>query len=509
MKPMTKKLMKQFFLLIGLLAVFFPWNSLAETLPKREFRGVWIHTVGNTRYKTMSREAIMKEWSDMLDSFQHAGMNAVIFQVRPQADAFYKSGYEPWSHYLTGKQGVAPSPEWDPLAFMIEACHKRGMQLHAWLNPYRVTSRESDELDKINKKHSKLFVKYGTQLFFDPGQPESRKIVNRVVKDIVSRYDVDGIHFDDYFYPYPVKGEDFPDHVSFKKYAKKQGFTKEQIGDWRRHNVDQLIEEVAQTVKETKPWVVFGVSPFGIYRNQSETPDGSGSKTNGLSNYGQLYADVLLWQQKGWIDYVAPQLYWKIGHKSADYATLVDWWSKNAYATNLYIGQNIMTFREKDLKDTLKTQFAEKMRLTRETPNINGNIWWSGYQMKENPFGSLDTLARHYQKYPAFIPLYRRLSTQTPQPVTGLRCTIDNCKLKLVWNPAETKDELEKSLYFCVYRFEMGEKADFNDATRIVSITSKPEYIITDSGKRSTYVVTSLNRLFLESLPSESVSTGN
>jgi len=497
---------RSIFLLVFTCLIVF--SGFSEVIPKREFRGVWIHTVGNFKYRTMTAEAIQKEWLAMLDTFQHAGINTVIFQVRPQADAFYASKLEPWSRYLTGEQGKAPNPLWDPLVFMIDACHQRGMQLHAWLNPYRVTSTNSEELSKMNKKHSKLFVHYGKQLYYDPGQPDSRKIVNKVVEDIVSRYDVDGIHFDDYFYPYPIKGEEFNDNVSFKKYGKKQGFAKEDRDSWRRNNVDQLIKEVYETIHETKPWVVFGVSPFGIYRNANRTPDGSGSQTNGLSDYDDLYANVLLWQKNHWLDYVAPQLYWKIGHPTADYATLIDWWSKNSYGTNIYIGQSILTFKENDLKNPAKNQFEEKIRLARETPNIQGNIWWSGSQLMENPFAALDTLGRHHQKYPSLQPLYPALDKQVPAPITDLRFSIENCKLKMVWKSTDAKNELEKSAYFCIYRFRLDENIDLNNATKIVKIVHEPTYTIPDSKEKAKFVITSLNRLNQESVPSEPVYVG-
>lgn len=495
-------------ILLFLFACSVIFSGFSEVIPKREFRGVWIHTVGNYRYRTMTAEAIQKEWIVLLDSFQHAGINAVIFQVRPQADAFYNSKLEPWSRYLTGEQGKAPAPLWDPLAFMINACHQRGMQLHAWLNPYRVTSSESDVLSKMNKKRSKLFIHYGKQLYYDPGQPDSRKIVNKVVEDVVSRYDVDGIHFDDYFYPYPIKGEEFNDNTSFKKYGKKQGFTKDEKGSWRRNNVDQLIKEVYETVHNAKPWVVFGVSPFGIYRNIGDTPDGSGSKTNGLSDYSDLYANVVLWQKNHWVDYVAPQLYWKIGNPAADYATLIDWWSKNSYGTNIYIGQSILTFKEPDLKDAKKNQFAEKMRLVRETPNIQGNIWWSGAQLLENPFAAMDTLAHHYQQYPSLQPLYSGLDKQNPGSVVNLRITLDNCKLKLVWQPANAKKELEKSTYYCIYRFGLSEPIDLNNATKILQITQEPFYTVLNPKEQAKYVITALNRLNQESTPSEPIYIG-
>ena len=237
--------------------------------PKREFRGAWIHTVGQSRYMEMNRDAIQDYFDQMLDSLQHIGINAVIFQVRLTADALYRSELEPWSKYLTGKQGVAPEPLWDPLQYMIEQCHARNMELHAWLNPYRVGTNADEPLaaSHIYHKHPEWFVRYGRQLYFDPGLPECRRFIGRVVDDIVSRYDVDAIHMDDYFYPYPIAGSEFPDENSYARYG--NGMDR---GDWRRENVNALIKELHKIIKSRKPWVRFGISPFGIYRNQKERP---------------------------------------------------------------------------------------------------------------------------------------------------------------------------------------------------------------------------------------------
>ena len=206
-----------------------------------------------------------------LDNLQKAGINAIIFQVRAEADALYKSPYEPWSRFLTGVQGKAPSPMWDPLQFMIEECHKRNMELHAWINPYRAKTKGTGALSPMHpySKNPELFVQYAGQLYFDPGLPESRKYICKIVRDIVTRYDVDAIHMDDYFYPYPNPGEEFPDNVSFAAYGR--GFTRR--ADWRRDNVNVLIKEIHETVRECKPWVKFGVSPFGIYRNKKNEPE--------------------------------------------------------------------------------------------------------------------------------------------------------------------------------------------------------------------------------------------
>ena len=256
---------------------------MADPTPKREFRGAWVQTVGQFRYRQMNSAAMRHYLTEMVRKFDEAGINAVIFQVRPEADAFYRSRLEPWSRFLTGTQGVAPDdPDFDPLAFIIKECHKRGMELHAWLNPYRIKTHVDNELapEHIYWEHPERFVQYGTQLFFDPGLPENRTFICEVVRDIVTRYDVDAIHMDDYFYPYPIAGQSFPDDESFKRYAASQGFTPSQRGDWRRDNVNRLIQQLKLTIASIKPWVRFGISPFGIYRNRSSDPDGS--ETNGL-----------------------------------------------------------------------------------------------------------------------------------------------------------------------------------------------------------------------------------
>ena len=341
----------QYIALVGLFFLFFACGTTKTSLtqvpeahPKREFRGVWVQTVGQSRFQQMNSAAMKHYFVQMINKFEAAGINAVIFQIRPEADAFYKSDLEPWSRFFTGKQGKAPDdPDFDPLSFLIEECHKRGIELHAWLNPYRAQSNVMNDLapQHIYWDHPERFLNYGNQLYFDPGLPENRAYIVNVVRDIVSRYDVDAIHMDDYFYPYPIAGQPFPDDNSFITYAASQGFSLNQRGDWRRNNVNLLIQQLKLAIAGTKPWVRFGISPFGIYRNKRSTIDGSGSDTNGLQNYDDLYADVKLWVENGWIDYNMPQLYWEIGHNAADYTTLLEWWNANNFKQPLYIGQDL------------------------------------------------------------------------------------------------------------------------------------------------------------------------
>jgi uncharacterized lipoprotein YddW (UPF0748 family) len=470
--------------------------------PKREFRGAWIHTVGQAQYIQMNSVQMKAYFVKMLDQLQTAGINAVIFQVRPQADAFYKSDLEPWSRYLTGVQGKAPDGNFDPLAFMVDECHKRNMELHAWLNPYRVTNSELQALapNHIYNRYPERFLKYGTQIYFDPGIPENRDFICQVVKDIVMRYAVDAIHMDDYFYPYPIPGEKFPDDGSFSRYAASQGFSVSQRNDWRRNNVNMLIKEIKQTILQTKPWVRFGVSPFGIYRNKKSTSDGSGSETNGLQNYDDLYADVKLWVKNGWIDYNLPQLYWEIGHPAADYAKLISWWANNNFRQHLYIGQDVKRTVDK-LNANGESQLKEKMELSRSYSTIHGNCFWPGYTIMENYKGIADELARNYHKYPALIPAYTAMHRKAPKKVNRVEEYFTSEKHFLRWMVKSDSSDPANAQYFVIYRFKTGEKEDLNLARNIIKITRDTELELPYEGGKNLYkyVVTAVDAFHNES----------
>ena len=476
--------------------------------PKREFRGAWLHVVGNQVFKTKTTEELKEMFIVTLDSLKLAGCNAVIFQVRPQADAFYKSEIEPWSRFLTGEQGVAPEPLWDPLAFMVEEAHKRGMELHAWCNPYRVTSTNKEVLckDHLFFKNPDIFRRYGKQLYFNPGEPASIEHTVKVMADIATRYDIDALHFDDYFYPYPEKFEEYHDDEAFAKYAKSQGFEYWQKADWRRHNVEMLIKAINDTIKSIKPYLRFGISPFGIHKNKKDYPDGS--QTNALSNYDQLFADVPAWAEKGYIDYIAPQLYWEIGHPRADYDILINWWNDKNYKGHLYIGQNISTFKVPDLQDSTTTQMAKKFEMERSLPNVDGNIWWPGWVIQRNPFGFADSLIRKYQSTPALIPAYTDLDSIAPAPVVDLKYV--NNTLSWSANREEMQDPMQKSLFFAVYRFYADQAVDISNGSALVAITSNSTFEPAKEDKGFAdgckYVITALDRCWNESAPSEAVT---
>ncbi|MDD2512646.1 MAG: family 10 glycosylhydrolase [Proteiniphilum sp.] len=469
--------------------------ATAVDTPKREFRGAWIQTVGQSRYRQMNSAAMKHYLSEMARKLDEAGINAVIFQIRPEADAFYRSDLEPWSRFLTGEQGKAPDdPSFDPLAFLIDECHKRGMELHAWLNPYRVKISLANKLapGHLYYRHPERFVQYGNQLFFDPGLPENRSFICEVVRDIVTRYEVDAIHMDDYFYPYPIAGTPFPDDNSFYRYAASQGFSPAQRGDWRRNNVNLLIRQIKQTITATKPWVRFGISPFGIYRNKRSDPHGS--DTNGLQNYDDLYADIRLWVEKGWIDYNLPQLYWERGHAAADYTTLLQWWNDHNDGQHLYIGQDLQ--RSIDRKE-LQT----KIRMTREMPSVRGNCYWYGYQILENFKGVADSLQQELHRTKALIPAYTRLHDGRPGTVKKLTEVFTEDMHFLTWEHNRDPMQPEKAQKFAVYRFRRGEKSDIHRAEPLVAVTPDNFFILPYEGgeNRYTYVVTALDAFGNES----------
>ncbi len=476
--------------------------ATAQTLsPKREFRGAWIQCV-NGQFQGMPVQTMKATLVRQLDNLQQAGINAIIFQVRAECDALYPSAYEPWSRFLTGVQGQAPSPMWDPLQFMVTECHKRGMELHAWINPYRAKTKGTTALSPAHpySKYPHLFVKYGDQLYFDPGYPESRKYICNIVRDIVNRYDVDAIHMDDYFYPYPIPGEEFPDQISFA--ANGRGFSNK--ADWRRDNVNVLIKEIHETVRVCKPWVKFGVSPFGIYRNRKNDPNGS--RTNGLQNYDELYADVLLWVNNGWVDYNIPQIYWEIGHPAADYATLVDWWAKHAANRPLYIGQDVnRTVSKADLINPNRNQMPEKYRLQRMYPTIGGSCQWYAAAVEQNVGNYRTMLMKDIHKYPALLPTSPFMDDKAPEKVKKLKPLWTEDGYILFWTVPRAKTVMDEVTQYVVYRFEGKEKVDLEDPSHIVAITRNTFYRLPyeDGKTRYRYVVTALDRLHNESKPVE------
>lgn len=465
---------------------------------KRQFRGAWIQTV-NGQFSGMSRDAMQKNLTHQLDVLQQDGVNAIIFQVRPECDALYESKLEPWSRYLTGRQGEAPNPYWDPLAWMVEQCHKRGMEIHAWLNPYRAKTASTKALapNHIASTRPQSCFPYAGQLILNPALKENRDFICRVTDDIVSRYDIDGLHIDDYFYPYPSVGEEIPDRAYFQ--ADPRGF--KNIGDWRRDNVNIFIKQLGETIHNRKPWVKFGVSPFGIYRNQRSDPK-NGSATNGLQNYDDLYADVLLWVNNGWIDYCVPQLYWEIGNKAADYETLLKWWDKFASNRPLFIGESVdRTVKFTDVNNASINQMPAKYQMHQNAKHTNGIVLWYSKAVVDNIGNYGDMLRNTYWRYPALQPLMPFIDSHAPKKPRKLMVVNVNGERMLFWTAPKGKAWNDVAAKYVVYRFNTDELINLNDPSKIVTVTydnfCKLPYI--EGKTKAVYVVTALDRMSNES----------
>jgi len=473
------------FLLIGLL-----FTALTITAqPKREFRGAWIQCV-NGQFKGIGTKTMQETLTYQLDELQKDGCNVIIFQVRPECDALYQSALEPWSYYLTGQQGLAPQPYWDPLAWMVEQCHKRGMELHAWINPYRAKTKvaHANAVNHVVSQHPERCFEYDGLTLLNPALKENRDYICQVVTDILERYDVDGLHIDDYFYPYPTPGINIPDDAYFR--ANPQGFTDKD--DWRRNNVNLFIEQLWATIRTVKPWVKFGVSPFGIYRNEKSDPNGS--KTNGLQNYDQLYADVLLWVKNGWVDYCVPQIYWEIGNKAADYDELIHWWDKYCTKTTLVIGE--------DVERTVKfNQMARKMALHAELPNVKGTVLWYAKAVVDN-VGNYGTRLRElYWRNPALQPAMKHIDNKAPKKPRKVQAVDIEGQKVLFWTAPKGEGWKDAAASYVVYRFNQGDKVTVDDASKIVAITSDTHYEMPREtpGTKCTYAVTALDRMQNES----------
>lgn len=390
-------------LLITLLFIFLYINSFAQ--PEYEFRGVWIATVMNIDWPPVNASAEVQrtEYIRQLDLHKQNGMNAVIVQVRPSGDAFFPSPYEPWSQWLSGVQGKAPVPFYDPFAFMVKEAHKRGMEFHAWLNPYRAEfsiGKSSIAAENMIRKHPEWFLTYGTTRYFDPSNKQVQQFVIEVIKDIVRRYDIDAIHMDDYFYPYPIAGKSFPDDFAYQRAG-----TTLSKADWRRSNVDSMIRNINIAIKQIKPYMKFGISPFSVWRNLKDDTQGSDSKA-GITNFDDLYADILLWMRKGWIDYVTPQLYREIYDPLVPYEKMVDWWAAHGFGRHIYIGHGIYRALENNSAGwKLKTQLPDQIKKNRSTPGIDGSAYFSSNVFKKNPNGWNDSLRNNYYRVPAKVPV--------------------------------------------------------------------------------------------------------
>jgi uncharacterized lipoprotein YddW (UPF0748 family) len=428
-------------------------------------------------------------------------MNAVIVQVRPAADAFYPSVYEPWSQWLTGKQGRTPFPYYDPLQFMIEETHKRGMEFHAWCNPYRAVyeiARSSVSPGHITHVHPEWFLSYGGTRYFDPGNKEVQRYVLQVIRDIVHRYDIDAIHFDDYFYPYRIAGLDFPDDASYLKYG--NGMSRE---DWRRSNVDSIILALGKMIREEKEYCKFGISPFGVWRNRARDPEGSDTRA-GQTNYDDLYADILLWLRNGWIDYVAPQLYWEFGQKAVPFEVLLDWWGRHEYGRQCYIGLGIFRAGSNAAwRD--RTQLTRQLQAVRDDPQVQGVVYFSSKSFERNPNGWNDSLQQNYYRYPALVPPMKWIDSIKPTgPIVRKEFDRRNALMSIYLTPGDVGEQIRG---FAIYKRDT---EDYHiDSARLFAFVpagAGAKFMLKTgnlppAAKKSFYFVTAISRTNMESDP--------
>lgn len=375
--------------------------------PETEFRGVWIATVVNIDWPKNANDSAEKQQNDfigILDFYQNLNFNAAIVQIRTAGDAFYATELAPWSKYLTGKEGVGPKDFNDPLQWMIDETHKRGMEFHAWFNPYRATFdldtlALSDQHDFY--QHPEWVIKYGKKYYYNPGLPEVQQKLTGVISEIVENYQVDAIHFDDYFYPYKVKDEIFNDSLSYRNHC----LPNQTLDDWRRSNVDSLVKNVHQNVKQIKPWVQFGISPFGVWKNKKTDPKGSDTRA-GQTTYEDLYADPLLWVEKGWLDYLVPQVYWSMDYPPASHRTISQWWADILDSTNLYIGNGAYKIKNNaDKAWNRKNEIPKQLALSRSEKQITGNVFFSAKSLIGKHQRVNKTLKRKFYKLPAKNPV--------------------------------------------------------------------------------------------------------
>ena len=456
-------------MLVIQLGLAMPLLSQTAPMPKREFRGAWIATVANLDWPVRGeapdrQKALLVR---MLDGLKDAGINAVFFQVRTECDALYDSAIEPWSYWLTGQQGKAPDPWYDPLAFAVKEAHKRGLELHAWFNPYRAsrdTATYEPSPQHVRVTRPEWIMAFGKLLILDPGRAAVRDHVTNVVMDVVRRYDIDGVHMDDYFYPYPPDDIGTEDAATFE--AESRGFTS--LAEWRRDNVNSLIAQLADSIWAEKPAVKFGISPFGIWR------DGVPVGIRGMDAYEAIYADPLAWVEAGTVDYLIPQLYWPFGG-AQDYGKLAPWWSHQVQDRHLYIGQALHRTDSRSYSGTPFTpeEIPAQIRLNRKTASILGNVFFRARNITHfSSHGIVDRLRTDFYRYPALTPSMPWKSVAKPGVPRGLRLRWQGGgALTLSWDPAQGAGR------YAVYRVVSDAVPDLataaRDARNLLAVTGR------------------------------------
>lgn len=431
-RALTMRLLFAFLLLATTLAVR---SSSEPPEPPREFRGMWIASVGNIDWPTKAGLPVTQQQAELrglLDTAKRLNLNVVILQVRTACDALYESPFEPWSEYLSGHMGQAPLPKWDPLKFACDEAHARGLELHAWVNPFRARyheARSAVSANHVTRRHPEWVVSYGKYYWLDPGQAEVREWSLKVITDIVRRYDVDGLHMDDYFYPYPEKANGallpFPDDASYDHYRKQGG--SQARDDWRRENINGFVERVHTAVHLQKPWVKFGLSPFGIWR------PGSPPGIKGLDAYAALSADAKLWLNRGWCDYLAPQLYWPTSRRDLNYSALLHWWAEQNRTGRLLVPGLASASVGKDRP---ASDILSQIRTARTDGSARGVVLWNASSLRDN-LGEVATgLVREIFPQPALVPATPWLKVARPtKPELTATLKSNSRRLLLKWSP--------------------------------------------------------------------------
>ncbi len=461
---------------------------LAANPPKREFRGAWIATVANLDWPSapgLNPQVQREELQQLFDNLQSYGINSVIFQIRPECDALYASPFEPWSYYLTGRQGTAPAPFYDPLAFAVQEAHVRGMELHAWFNPYRAVRQIGANAlanQHVSVQHPEWVITIGSFKFLNPGLPQVREYVCRVVMDVVRRYNIDGIHFDDYFYPYPPGNITTEDQNTFQVY----GGSFSDIKSWRRDNVNTLIRMLHDSLQISKPEVKFGISPFGIWK--SGVPEG----IVGLSSYDEIYCDAVTWLQNQWIDYITPQLYWKIGG-GQDYSRLMPWWSSMRNGRHLYTGN--AAYR---ITTWSSSEMPNQIRLNRSNDLAQGVVFFRALNLRANPLGFSDSLQNDLYRFPALSPVMAWKDAMAPNPPEQLLYACKNEEaMQLRWNVPTPAADGDTAARYAVYRFAQSplSENDLQESRNLLTVTGRRQFDPPMPEDRGPYyfIVTSLD----------------
>lgn len=464
-------------------------SAQAEILPEpaREFRAVWIATVDNIDFpskRTLNVGEQKAEILKMLDLAHELKLNGVVFQVRPMCDALYDSRIEPWSEFLTGAMGKPQN--FDPLRFVVEEAHRRGILVHAWFNPYRAFHPAAKTVSEnhISKRRPDLVRKYGKYLWLDPSEPDVQSYSVSVVSDVVKRYDVDGVHFDDYFYPYPEKDAggnriEFPDDANWRKYKESGG--KLSRDDWRRKNVNDFIQSVGREIKRIKPHVLYGVSPFGIWQPIPE------KDIKGFNAYAELYADARKWLREGTVDYLTPQLYWETARKNLSFPVLLEWWqSQNARNRHLWAG--IAAYRVGTNADFTAGEIAAQIETSRRIEPSAGNIAFSFKSLRNDLGGVQEILKSSVYQTDAIVPASNWIKSEKPAaPKTEIKKEAD--KLKIVWQERGKT----KAFWFVVYAKDKSgwSYSVLPAAAKTIALSAKRQI--------SQIVVTSVDRLGNES----------